>query len=174
MRQRILLFICLLPFALPAQANDPALSEQLLREIREMRQDLQGLTLVAQKVQILLYRVQLQENAVNRATSRHDAAKVKRSELERKRVEFESALKEWTTKAANPVNPGDREAADGMLRDLRPQVDMYSREESQARSVETEALNELRTEEAKLAEFQGRLDRMEKQLDAFQGGKQAK
>ncbi len=174
MYRRIAFLLCLLPLALPAQATDPSLSEQLLREIREMRQDLQGLTLVAQRVQILLYRVQLQDNSVRRCLSRYDTAKSRVVEIERKRSAAETAMKEWTAKMASPENPGDREAAEGMLRDARPQIEMLLREEGSARSAEAEAANELKAEEAKLNEFQTRLDRMERQLEAYQGGKPMK
>ncbi len=171
---RFLLVLSLLPFAMKAQAADTAVFDQMLREIRELRSDLQGLTVVSQRVQILLYRVQLQDNVVRRCLSRHDEFKSKVAEIERKRSSADSEIRTWTAKMATPENPGDREAAEGMVRELKPQFELWAREESQARSAEAESANELRKEEAKLNEFQTRLELMERQLEVFQGARPSK
>ncbi len=53
----------------------PSTDVQLLNEVRQLRQDLATTTLSMQRTQILLYRLQLSDAAMTRATQRADQAR---------------------------------------------------------------------------------------------------
>src|SRR6266850_5103112 len=59
--------------------------QSLLAEVRLLRQDLQAVTVTAQRVQIVLYRLQVQESAIARATQRYDQARAKLADAEASR-----------------------------------------------------------------------------------------
>jgi hypothetical protein len=56
-------------------STDSQTLQALLAEMRQLRQELRITTVAAQRVQILLYRLQIQEGAVERAQRRVDDAR---------------------------------------------------------------------------------------------------
>jgi hypothetical protein len=69
--------------------RDSQALESLVKEVRQLRQDLVTTTVTAQRVQIVLYRLQGQQGAVQRATERFDLA-------HQRLADTESALKTRT------------------------------------------------------------------------------
>ena len=91
MRRLFVLFGIVLISTLALCQNSPTDSQNLrtlLEEVRRLRRDLQTTTVAAPRVQIALYRLQLQDAAIARASKLVEGAHVKLSELaaERKRV----------------------------------------------------------------------------------------
>src|SRR5450759_4402804 len=78
-----------------ASPDTPAL-QALVTEIRQLRLDLQATTLVTQRVQIVLYRLQTQTALVTRASSRLDDARssLGNAQSERKKVSDQERLME--------------------------------------------------------------------------------
>src|SRR5579862_3253233 len=79
------LLLPLLCLAACMQAQTPTDSQLLLNEVRQLRQDLAAATLSAQRTQILLYRLQLQESAITRATQHLDEAKARLAGVQQRR-----------------------------------------------------------------------------------------
>lgn len=144
--------LTLLAFLAPstafAQSTDSQTLQALLQEIRQIRNDLYGMTLVAQRVQILLYRIQLQEDAARRTALRYDqkAAEERLSSLQ---------------------NPNERAPHEEVAREMKRRAEMWSAEESSYRAAEAAAGSDLRNEQLKLLELQQRLDRLEQQLENY-------
>src|SRR5437660_8791303 len=73
--------IRLIALSIPAMAQsaspDTQLTQALLTEIRQLRQDLQTTAVTIQRVQIVMYRLQAETAAVNRATQRLDDARTR-------------------------------------------------------------------------------------------------
>ena len=88
-------FLLLFPAAGFAQApsTDSQTLQALLAEVRLLRQDLRTSTLAAQKAQILIYRVQAEQVAVEHARQRLENATSKRAQQEEKRKAEEAQLK---------------------------------------------------------------------------------
>jgi chromosome segregation ATPase len=63
-------------------------------------------------------------------------------------------------------NPNQRGELEEVVRDMKRRVEMWSHDESSYRAAETAAAGDL-TEQAKLAELQQRLDRLEQQLESL-------
>jgi uncharacterized membrane protein len=92
MRRLVYLFLLVSTSAF-AQSSDAQTLQAILQELRELRQDLQGTTAVAQSVQILLYRLQLQDDVIKKATQRHDQTAAKVNDAERFRTEATNGQK---------------------------------------------------------------------------------
>ena len=85
--RRLLLFTAILavPALAVSQSNQPDSQtlRALLEEVRLLRQDLHTTTVAAQRVQIVLYRLQLQDAAVARAARLVEEAHSKLTEMAR-------------------------------------------------------------------------------------------
>ena len=64
-------------------------------------------------------------------------------------------------------NTNQRRELEEVVREMKRRAEMWSQEESSYRAAETAAATDLRTEQAKLAELQQRLDRLEQQLESL-------
>jgi hypothetical protein len=164
---RLASLLILVSITMPAQSSDSQTLAALLQQLRELRQDLHGMTLVAQRVQILLYRVQLQDDAVKKAALRYDQASAKLKDAERNRMEAVGGFKTAEDRLASLQNPTDRKAGEEVVREMKRRVEMWSAEESSFRAMEVAAGNDLKVEQAKLLELQQRLDRLEQQLEQY-------
>lgn len=150
-----------------AQSSDSQTLAGILQQVRELRQDLHGMTLVAQRVQILLYRAQLQGEAVKNAALRYDQVAAKLKDAESNRVGSMNAFKEAEERLAALQNQSERKAAEEVVQEMKRRLEMWSSEESSFRTAEVAASSDLRTEQAKLLELQQRLDKLERQLEEY-------
>src|SRR5947208_13733804 len=82
-------------FAAAAFAQAPVDPVQaLLSEVHQLRMDLQATTITSQRVQILLYRVQIQQAAVIRAANHADDVHAKLAEVQRAKMGTAQNLQE--------------------------------------------------------------------------------
>jgi hypothetical protein len=141
--------------------------QALVTEIRQLRQDLQATTLVTQRVQIVLYRLQTQTALVTRASSRLDDARssLGNAQSERKKVAEQVFRTEEYIKSAR--TPEERKAGEESLAANKMQVERVAADEQRLQSREIDADTQLRAEQAKLADLQDQLDRLDKLLDSF-------
>ncbi len=77
----------------PAKDADPV--QALLVEVRQLRQDIEAMTVASQRVQIALYALQLQDAAVARSAQRLDNAKNKCAGVEEHRSHAESEVQRF-------------------------------------------------------------------------------
>src|SRR5262245_871002 len=164
---RIACLFLLASIAISAQSSDSSTLQAVLEELRQLRRDLYGMTLVAQRVQILLYRIQLQDDAMKKASQRYDQTNAKLRDAERNRSEAANGLKMAEEKLVSLQNPNERGQLEEVVREMKRRVEMWSHEESSYRAAETAAAGDLRAEQAKLAELQQRLDLLEQQLESL-------
>jgi len=139
----------------------------LVAEIRQLRLDLQATTIATQRVQIVLYRLQTQTALATRASSRLDDAKSSLGNLqsERKNVAERERLMEESIKSTQ--NPAERKQLEDMQAQMKAAVERMAADEQRLQSREIDAETQLRAEQAKLAELQDQLDRLDKLLDSF-------
>jgi len=138
--------------------------QALLAEVHQLRLDLQATTVTAQRVQILLYRVQLQQAATARAGARADEAHGKLADAEKQHARVAGDLQQmqdWTNSATDPEKAKVFRA---QAADLKRQVEMWSADEQTWQAKDAEAQSLLRVEQAKLDELQDTLDRLDKAL----------
>jgi chromosome segregation ATPase len=150
---------CLLP-----QSADSQTLQAILQDLRQLRQDLAATTVAVQRIQILLYRLQLQEAAVRNATQRHDQTLEKVKNAEQALSNSADGLKAAEAKLASLADESQRPAVEAQVREMKRRIDMWSHDASEVRVTEIAADGDLKNEQAKLADLQQRLDRLERQL----------
>ena len=163
--RRIVSLLFLTSAALVAQSNDSQTLQAILQEVRQLRNDLAGTTVVAQRVQILLYRLQLQGDAVKNAAQRHDQTVTRVNDAERARLDAANGLRTVEERLASlGGNDSQRPVIEAQVIEMKRRVEMWSHDESDRRVVEIAAASDLKREQATLADLQQRLDELERQL----------
>ncbi len=152
---------------LVAQNADSQTLSAILAEIRQLRQELAGTTVAAQRVQILLYRLQLQRDAVKGAIQRHDEAATKARDAEKARLRVTNDLKNIEEKLPSIGNDMERHALEEHAREVKRSVEIWTSDEADLRAVEIAADSDLKREQATLADLQQRLDQLELQLQNY-------
>jgi len=147
-------------------STDSQTLQALLAEVRQLRQDLQNITVAAQRAQILVYRLQLQQAAVARASQRLDDArsKLETAQANRKKVaaeikKYDEMLREHTE------NPGEQKGIEEWLPRRKADLEASLNEEQEKQTKETECEDQLRIEQAKLSELQTLLDELDRALE---------
>lgn len=166
--------LSVIPVALcQTPAQDPDTLRTLLAEVRQLRQDIEALTVASQRVQIALYSLQMQDAAVARAAQRVDEARNRcrgeeggrqhtASEVQR----LERALADLRIAPANAPgsSPGDLKELEARLAEMKSTLEGQVTAVQACQSTEGEASVALRNEQAKLAELQDRIERLDKGL----------
>ena len=139
--------------------------QALLAEMRQLRQELRTTTVAAQRVQIFLYRLQIQEGAVERAHRRVDEARstLSQTQLEMKMMAY--TIKEIEDKVSNAQNSIERKRQEDLLAKFKAELESQQNSEQQSQARESEAEQDLKTEQAKLNALQDQLDRLDKSLE---------
>jgi hypothetical protein len=152
-----------------AQAAPSDTLQALLAEVHQLRLDLQSTTVTAQRVQILLYRVQLQQATVTRATARADDAHGKVEDAKRTQARVTQGLQQLqdqeTRLTNDPTAPADvSKQIHRQLLEAKQSLEIWQNDEQQWQAKEIEAQSQLRAEQARLNELQDTLDRLDKAL----------
>lgn len=141
--------------------------QALVTEIRQLRLDLQSTTVAAQRVQIALFRLQAQNAAVTRATSRLDEI---RSNLaakgsDQRAISFELQHAEETQRSSQDTK--ERKVAEERIPQIKAALERVTADVQRYQAREAEADTQLRAEQAKLGELQNLIDRLDKLLESF-------
>ncbi len=99
--------------------TDSQTLQALLAEVRQLRQELRTTTVAAQRVQVLLYRLQIQEGAVARTQRRVDEAHSTLSQTQTEVKMIASSIKDSEDKVSNAQNPVERKRQEDMLAKLK-------------------------------------------------------
>jgi hypothetical protein len=139
----------------------------LLSEVRQLRQALQTTTVTAQRIQITLYRLQVQVLEVSQATQRLDAARSKVAEAERWRQHLTRQVEDMEKLQSQTEDQRERAAREVDLRRTKQELDFRTSEEQQLRTVESEALSQVQAAQSKLIELHDGLERLDKTLSSI-------
>ena len=137
----------------------------LLSEVQQLRQTLEITAVTAQRMQITLYRLQIQALAVSQATQRLDEARSKVAEAERWRQR-----RAWRVEDAEKIyqshkeDQRERAAIEWDLHRAKKELERRTSEEQQLRTIESEASAQVQAEQAKLSDLQDGLERLDKTL----------
>ena len=173
---RLILFamgLLLLAVGSPCQTttNDLKILQDLLAEVRQLRQDLHTTSAAVQRAQILLHRVDTQEYVVRSLRERVDSL---RSNLERIRADQKTRA-ERIKQGEDQLNSDDTPQAERKrfelaLAQIKQAYQRGTNEEQEAQARFTEAEDQLRVEEAKLNELEAQLDRLDRDLETAARG----
>ena len=148
---------------------DPQTTQALLGEIRQLRQDLQNVAATIQRVQIVMYRLQVQTTLVNHAAERLDNARLTCSQAQGQRKYVAAQIEQAEARQRNTQSPSDQMLAEGMLAQLKSSAEMLANAEQECRTNEIDAQAQVRTEQAKMDDLQDQLDKLDKVLASYRG-----
>ena len=146
--------------------SDSQMTQAMLSEIRQLRQDLQSTAAIIQRVQIVVYRIQDQKSLLDRATQRLETARniCKGSETQRKY--FTTRIERAEAAKRNAQNASDRQAAEELLAELKSSAEMFASEAGDCQGNQVDAEIQARAEQAKMSDLQDQLDKLDKILAA--------
>jgi hypothetical protein len=150
-----------------AQSSDSQTLPAILEELRQLRQDLLGTTVLAQRPQIHLYRLQLQDDAAKKATQRHEQTVAKLNDAQRARADATNGLKRAEDKLSSLGNQNQRTAVEAEVSEMKRRVEMSSQDELLLQAAEIAAANDLKNEKVTLADLQQHLYQLEHQLESI-------
>jgi chromosome segregation ATPase len=150
-------------------ASDSKTLQDLLGEVRQLRQDLHATTAAVQRAQILLHRVDTQAYVVRTLRERVDGERGMLEQLRTEQKNRTEMIKQIEEKLESNPSIADRKSLEETLFQLKNAPPLLDEQEAQAKLSEEE--RELRTEEAKLADLEERLDRLDKELESEAGKK---
>lgn len=145
---------------------DTQVTQSLLVEVRQLRNDLHSAAATIQRVQIVMYRLQSEASVLDRATQRLDQARATCSQAEMQRKMFKSRIEEAEA-AQGSQNPAEQKAAEQMLANLKSGLEMSADEEQQCQAERADAENQLRSEQAKMNDLEDQLDKLDKLLAGY-------
>lgn len=145
--------------------NEPEGMQALVAEIRHLRKDLQTTNGYALKAEILLHRLQVQEAAVARVAQHLNDVRSSLSETQGHRRDVAANLKQLEEfLESSEISPEVRKQVERQISGKKSEVESLAAEEQQKQTAETEAEEQLRTEQAKLSALEDRVDRLEEEL----------
>ena len=147
-------------------SSDSQTLQALLAEVRQLRQEMRTTTLAGRRVQILLYRLQVQEAAVERAQRRVDDARSALSQTQAEVKMMASLIKQTEDKISNAQNSVERKRQEDLLAQFKAGLESQENSEQQSQARESEAEQDLKTEQAKLNALQGQLDVLDKSFES--------
>ena len=153
--------------ALP-QGNQPDSQtlRALLEEVRLLRQDLKSTTVAAQRVQITLYQLQLQDAAVGRAANRVEAAHLKLTELAAHHKNQIAAIEQSERQLDHTQDLLQRKQIEEEdLPQLKKSVERIASDEEQHQARTIEAEGQLRAEQIKLDALHSLLHQLDQALE---------
>ena len=170
MRRTWLFVLCFLLLSVSSLAQSTPTESQgmqaLVIEVRQLRKDLQASNGYALKAQLLLYRLQVQEATVARASQYLNDERSKLAQTQEHRRAIAATLKRTEEFADNSdASPADRKEVQREVSRLKAELENLAGEEQQRQTAEMEANEQLRAEQAKLSGLEERVDRLEKELD---------
>ena len=148
-------------------SRDTQALESIAKELRQLRQDLVSTTVAAQRVQIVLYRLQGQESAVERAAQRRDLARDRLTDTESQIKRIAAEIQRTEDQLTQSESPTERKQLQEVLPRLKADLENWHHLQQQQQSSEADAEEQLRSEQAKLSELESFLDKLDKSLSEF-------
>jgi chromosome segregation ATPase len=139
--------------------------QSLLTEVRQLRQDLQTVSVAARKAQILIYRLYIQEAIVQRVSENLNNTKTALDGMRMSREYQTEQIKRYEEAKESSDEPTYRKQMDDMIAHVKSRLEAGNsvEQEMQAKAMELE--EELRSERAKLEQEQAKLDELDNALE---------
>ena len=163
------LFVVLFVSTALGQIEKPAEENQtmrtLLSEVRQLRKTMQTAGLNAYRGQIILERMRLANEQVEKMAQKLDAAREDVEKIERTIPRMDDQSKVMETVLQAETDPAKRAKLEFEVKDTKQQVERYKVLLSRAREREQQLSTELRAGQARLTELESRLDLLEREIE---------
>lgn len=160
--------LLLIPGVASAQSTstDSQTLQELLKEVRQLRQDLRTIATTSQRAQILLSREQVEQASVASAQKELDSANSRVSEFQRRERDFQEQIQAFTDEDNEDRTPdaSSRQRLEAMIARFKSSLEQESVQEQSAMSSQMQAKDRLQIEQGKLDALQSELDRLDKDL----------
>ena len=147
-----------------AASSDSQTLQSLLTEVRELRQDLRTSLARVQNTQILLSRLQTQQEAVTRASERLRDARARLADEQGHQKHIASVNKRFEDALSAEESPAAQKELRDAINRNKSELEDSTNEEQQREATEIEAEQQLRTEQDKLTMIETRLDELNRDL----------
>lgn len=150
-------------------SSDSQTLQALLREVRELRQEMRTITVASERAQILLSRQQMQQTAVQNAQKEEDAAKERTEQADEHSRRLTMQIKYYTdqdNEDATP-NPDQRQRIEQQIASMKTMLEQANTDGAKAQSAEMQASEKLQIEQSKLAALQTELDQLDRNLQSL-------
>jgi hypothetical protein len=141
--------------------------QALLNEVHQLRVDLQTTAVTMQRVQIVLYRLQSQTSLVTRSSSQMDTARSQLGFTQTQKKSMTAQVQQMEESLRNTQDPMERKHLQDALPQMKNNLERVTAEEQRFQSMQIDAETQWRAEQAKLADLQDQLDRLDKVLDSL-------
>ena len=153
-------------YAALMQAQTPTDSQQLLNEVHQLRQDVAAITVTVQRTQILLFRLQLEESAMARATQQVDAARARLNGIAQRRKQQADEVQGLEAELNRTQDAAQQARLPQVIANVKKQIENWGPDEQEAQSKLIDAETQFRSEQAKRDALEAALDKIDKQLEA--------
>jgi chromosome segregation ATPase len=139
--------------------------QSLVKEVRLLRQELVTTTAAAQRVQIVLYRLQGQQAALQKASEKYDTYRERVSDTEAQIKRVSNELQQAEDHLSRIQSETDRkELQEQVLPHLKSELERLRDLKQQQQVAESQAEGQLHGEQAKLNDLENFLERLDKSL----------
>lgn len=146
-------------------SRDTESLQSLVKELRLLRQELVTTTVAAQRVQIVLYRLQGQQTAVQRAAERNNLTRDRLSDTESQIKTRTAELQRYEELVPQSQSEAQRkEVQEQVLPRLKADLEGLRHLQQQQQADESQSEEQLRAEQAKLSDLENFLDKLDKSL----------
>ncbi len=135
----VLLSSCLALAQEPANVSQEATIQALLKEVHALRVALEQSNQIGPRIQIVLARIQLQEERVRNATRQLQDARDKIAEIQTKGTESADRIKQFEAQQAQTVDPNVRKQMEFDLIEMKAAIERLNTVDQQYRAKESEA-----------------------------------
>ena len=146
----------------PSPSSDSQILQQLLDEVRQLRLTCERASAASARLQILLQRMQLQQNQMDRISSKLDSVRDELMRAESQETQGSPQLSELDDRLSHEQDPNRRKELEEQQKVTKMMLEQQARSTQDLRTREDELVASLQREQAKLNEFQERLDALEK------------
>jgi hypothetical protein len=146
-----------------APSQDAQVTQALLTEVRQLRQDLQTTAATIQRVQLIMFRMQMVSGTLNRATQRVDDARNRCTYVQPQRKMLTVQIEQAENRQRTAQNPAEPRLAEEVAR-LKGNLEMLAVQEQQCQTALIDAESQFRAEQAKMIEVQSQFDNLERAL----------
>ena len=150
-----------------AQGNDDATLKALLSEVRQLRLTLEKSISLAPRMQLLIERAKLQDQKVTRISQQLDEVRKHIAAETGRQTNAAERLAKAELELSSETNADRRKELEDLQAAMK--VEAGRGADQQLRAREGELASALQTEQAALDELNGKLDAIERQLEALPG-----
>jgi hypothetical protein len=155
------------PSVASAQASAPAAPDvlkELLVEVRALRVAMERAATVGARIQLLVARVQMQEQRIAELSRRATMVREELGRLDMQIAQHSGMLKQFEGPEARPTNPDEQRAIEGMLEMQKQQIAISEKRRQELISEDALIAQQIAADQGRWSDVSNQLDELERSL----------